>query len=171
MAIKLDLEKAYDRVSWDFISASLIAVGIPISLRKVTMSAIFSSSMQILWNGTPTQKFKPKRGIRQGCPLSPYLFLLCMEWLGHFIRAEIESGKWVPIHLSRTGPSVSHLFFTDDLMIFCKAQLDQARLLDSILTQFCEISRHQINVRKSNIFFSKDTEADVRNQINQLFGY
>ncbi|XP_012487975.1 uncharacterized protein LOC105801186 [Gossypium raimondii] len=94
-----------------------------------------------------------------------------MEWLGHFIQTEIDSGKWDPIHLSRTGPSVSHLFFADDLVIFCKAQLDQAHLLDSILTQFCEISGHQISVRKSNIFFSKDTEANVRIQINQLFGF
>jgi len=86
-----------------------------------------------------------------------------MEWLRHFIRTEIGSEKWTPIHLSCTGPSVSHLFFADDLVIFCKAQLDQARLLDSILTQFCKILGHQISVRKSNIFFSKDTDADVRN--------
>ncbi|KAG8490157.1 hypothetical protein CXB51_015895 [Gossypium anomalum] len=130
------------------------------------MSAISSSSMQILWNGVPTQKFKPKRGIRQGCLLSPYLFVLCMEWLGHFIRTEIETKNWAPIRLSRIGPSGSYLFFANDLVIFCKAQLDQARLLDNTLTQFCEISGHKISVRKSNIFFSKNTEADVRNQIN-----
>ncbi|KAA3462097.1 LINE-1 reverse transcriptase isogeny [Gossypium australe] len=63
MAIKLDLEKSYNRVSWEFISASMIAARIPIFLRNVTMSAISSSSMQILWNGMPTQKFKPVRGI------------------------------------------------------------------------------------------------------------
>ncbi|MBA0664477.1 hypothetical protein Goklo_004466 [Gossypium klotzschianum] len=129
MAIKLDLEKAYDR------------------------------------------KFKPIRGIRQGCPLSPYLFVLCMKWLGHFIRFEMEVGNWVPIRLSRTGPAVSHLFFADDLVIFCKAQLDQAILLDSIISQFYEISGHKISVRKSNIFFSKNIGVNVRNQISQLFRF
>ncbi|KAA3486878.1 LINE-1 reverse transcriptase isogeny [Gossypium australe] len=162
MAVKLDLEKAYDRVSWDFINVSLTAAGIPIFLRNVIMSAISSFTMQILWNRVPTQKFKPNRGIRQGCPLSPYLFVLCMEWLGHFIHSGIEVGTWDPIRLSRSGPPISHLFFADDLVIFCKAQIEQARLLESILSLFCEISGHKISVRKSNIFFSKNTEADNR---------
>lgn len=97
MAIKLDLEKAYDRVSWEFISASLSAVEIPLFLLSVIMSAISTSTMQILQNGAPTQKFKSVRGISQGCPLSPYLFVLCMDWLGHFICTEMEVGNWDPI--------------------------------------------------------------------------
>ncbi|KAA3488140.1 Retrovirus-related Pol polyprotein LINE-1 [Gossypium australe] len=161
MAVKLDLEKAYDRLSWDFINASLTAAGIPLFLHNVIMSAISSSTMQVLWNGVPTQKFKPNRGIRQGCPLSPYLFVLCMEWLGHFIQSGMEVGTWDPIRLSRSGPPVSHLFFADDLVIFCKAQIDQARLLASILSLFYEISGHKI----SNI------GDEVHNQISQLFGF
>ncbi|KAL1178166.1 hypothetical protein V6Z11_A03G079200 [Gossypium hirsutum] len=69
------------------------------------MSAISTSSMQILWNGVPFQPFKPLRGIRQGCPLSPYFFVLYMEWLGHFIRSEISTGKWHPIRLSSGLPN------------------------------------------------------------------
>ncbi|KAA3488943.1 reverse transcriptase [Gossypium australe] len=71
MAIKLDLEKAYDRVSWDFIEVSLVAAGFLEKIRKVIMNAISSSTMQILWNGVPSRSFKPVRGISQGCPLSP----------------------------------------------------------------------------------------------------
>ncbi|KAH1114932.1 hypothetical protein J1N35_008310 [Gossypium stocksii] len=92
MAIKLDLEKAYDRISWDFIEVTLVAIGILEFLRKVIMDAISLSTTQILWNGALSQSFKPLRGIRQGCPLSPYLFVVCMEWLGHIIRSEISSG-------------------------------------------------------------------------------
>ncbi|KAH1074896.1 hypothetical protein J1N35_027224 [Gossypium stocksii] len=79
-------------VSWDFISASLMAVEVPEFLRKVIISAISSSSMQILWNGVLTQKFKLARGIHQGCPLPLYFFVLCMDWLGHLIRADINIG-------------------------------------------------------------------------------
>ncbi|KAK5793700.1 hypothetical protein PVK06_034853 [Gossypium arboreum] len=107
----------------------------------------------------------------KGRPLSPYLFVFCMDWLSHLIRTEMEVGNWDPIRLSRAGLEISHLFFANDLVIFCKAQVDQARLLDSILSQFCRISRHKISVRKSSIFFSKDTEVDTRNQISQLFGF
>ncbi|KAA3465045.1 LINE-1 reverse transcriptase isogeny [Gossypium australe] len=139
-------------------------VGVPEFLRKVIMSAISSSSMQILWKGMPTHTFKPARGIRQGCPLLPYLFVLCMDWLGHLIRSNIDIGRWEPIKLSRSGPAISHLFFAGDLVIFCKAHIGQAWLLKSILDQFCEVSGHKISTRKSNIYFSKGTDNSDREQ-------
>ncbi|KAA3475886.1 RNA-directed DNA polymerase (Reverse transcriptase) [Gossypium australe] len=94
-----------------------------------------------------------------------------MEWLGLFIHSGMKAGIWDPIRLSRFGPPVSHLFFADDLVIFCKARMDQACYLKSIITLFCEISGHKISARKSNIFFSKNTEDESRNQISQLFGF
>ncbi|KAG8473137.1 hypothetical protein CXB51_035140 [Gossypium anomalum] len=95
MAIKLHLEKAYDRISWELINVSLVAAGIPEVLRK---------------NGVSSQSFKPVRGIRQGCPLSPYLFVLYMEWLGHLIRSEITAKRWKLIRLSRAlfGAPILH---------------------------------------------------------------
>ncbi|KAA3479708.1 LINE-1 reverse transcriptase isogeny [Gossypium australe] len=127
MAIKLDLEKAYDR------------------------------------------SFKPVRGIRQGYPLSPYLFVLCMEWLGHLIRSKMSTGRWTPIRLSRSGPSLSHLFFTDDLVIFSKAEMGQALLLKEILRRFCNFSGHKISERKSSMFFSKSVDSSLGDQISQFF--
>lgn len=79
MTINIDIEKAYDRVWWEFICASLHAACILNFLCNVIIFASTNSTMQILWNGTPTQKFRPTRAVRQGCPLSPYLFVLCME--------------------------------------------------------------------------------------------
>lgn len=67
--------------------------------------------MQVLWNGVPTEKFKPTRGERQRCHLSPYLFVLCMGWLGHNIHSSFVGKEWSPIRLSRTCPTLSHLFF------------------------------------------------------------
>lgn len=64
MTIKIDLEKAYDRVRWNFIKASLLATSIPLYLINVIMSFISNSIMQVLWNGAPLSKFKPVRGIR-----------------------------------------------------------------------------------------------------------
>ncbi|KAK5793328.1 hypothetical protein PVK06_034471 [Gossypium arboreum] len=121
MTIKINLEKAYDQVRWDFIDASLQATSILNYLRKVIISTISISTIQVLWNGVPMAKFRPARGIKQGCPLSPYLSVLCMEWLGHFIRSALSKGVWKPIRLSHSGPVFSHLFFVDDLVILCIA--------------------------------------------------
>ncbi|KAA3465143.1 LINE-type retrotransposon LIb DNA, Insertion at the S11 site-like protein [Gossypium australe] len=72
---------------------------------------------KILWNGVIIEFFKPIWGIRQGDPLSPYLFVLCMERLRHLVGEAVERGSWKPLFLSRRGLVVSHLFFTEDLMI------------------------------------------------------
>ncbi|KAK5776657.1 hypothetical protein PVK06_044617 [Gossypium arboreum] len=137
----------------------MTAVGIPESLRKVIMSTISSSSMHILWNGVSTRKFKLARGIRQGCPLSPYLFLLYMDWLGHLIRSDIDIGRWKPVQLSRFGPAISHIFFTDDLKIqnlgiYLGVPLLHNRVTKSTFSFVVDKVRHKLNnwdVRKLSI--------------------
>lgn len=90
--------------------------------------------------------------------------------MGHIIQSKIDIRRWKPIHLSRTGPAILRLFFEDDLVIFCKVELNQARL-KNILNQFCEISGHRISTRKNNIYFSKGVKDDTRNQITQMFSF
>ncbi|KAH1090330.1 hypothetical protein J1N35_017587 [Gossypium stocksii] len=171
MAVKIDLEKAYDRVSWELIEVSLRVAGIPEYLVSVIMNSISNFTMQVMWNGTPLPKFRPVRGIRQGCPLSPYLFMLCMEWLGHMIQSAISEGIWNPIRLSRDGPSISHLFFADDLVIFSRADPKHYSLLKKILDRFCSFSSHKINTRKTNIFFSKGVDESSIDLISRFFGF
>ncbi|KAL9412228.1 hypothetical protein AB3S75_045787 [Citrus x aurantiifolia] len=90
MAIKVDLEKAYDRLSWEFIKETLEFVGLPTNFIRIIMECITSGSMQILWNGKLTESFKTSRGIRQGDPISPYIFVLCIERLSHIINREVQ---------------------------------------------------------------------------------
>lgn len=78
MAIKIDLEKAYDRVRWDFIDAPLQVASIPAFLRNVIISSISNSTMQVLWNSVPTPKFRPTRGLDK-VALFPHIFL-CYAW-------------------------------------------------------------------------------------------
>lgn len=96
------------------------------------MSAISSSTMHVLWNGVPTWKFWPCRGVLQGCSLSPYLFILCMEWFGHSIHSAIDFSSWTPIRLACTCSLLSHLFFVDDLILFGHAEESQARVIKNI---------------------------------------
>lgn len=127
VGIKLDLEKAYDRVEWDFLESTLFTMGFPINLVNTIVLCVRSVSFSILINGSHSTTFKPKRGIRQGDPLSPYLFILCAEVLSGLITRCHEKGKLHDITIARNAPTLSHLFFADDSMIFCRAHKDEAR--------------------------------------------
>jgi hypothetical protein len=83
------------------------------------MHCVTSSSMTILWNKRRLPSFTPTRGLRQGNPLSPYLFV-CVEFLSQVIIKNVEGDQKKQVPLSRNGPPLSHLFFVDDVLLFCK---------------------------------------------------
>lgn len=90
MAVKVDLEKAYDRVSWSFLKEILRDVGFLEDLVKLMMFCIKSIELSILWNGKKLEPIKPRSGLRQGDPLSIYFFVLCMEVLGQRIESVVQ---------------------------------------------------------------------------------
>ena len=101
MAIKIDLEKAYDRLEWSFIRLTLQYFNLPQCWIDLIMSCISSSYLSILVNGEKTDSFAPSLGIHQGDPLSPYIFILCMEYLAWLIEVEVTNGSWKGIKVSR----------------------------------------------------------------------
>lgn len=93
MAIKVNLEKAYDRLRWDFIRDTLIQANFPPDMVNLIIQCITSTRMRVLWNGDTSDEFIPSRGIRQGDPLSPYIFMLCMERLAHIIKDSVSNNQ------------------------------------------------------------------------------
>jgi len=91
MAIKIDLEKAYNKLEWSFIKSMLIRYNFPDNIIELVLSCISSVSTSILLNGGSLEPFYPSRGIRQGDLLSPYIFILCMEFLGQLIQEKCEA--------------------------------------------------------------------------------
>lgn len=167
MAIKIDFEKAYDRLRWAFIRDTLLQMQIPYLLVNVIMQCISTASLQVLWNGEPTQPFYPSRGIRQGDPLSPYLFVMCMERLYQTIEEAIVNNKWRPIRASRNGPLLSNLFFADDIVLFAEADIDQANVINDCLTRFCLASGQKISCSKSRVYFSSNVSNEEKAAVSE----
>lgn len=135
------------------------------------MECVTSTSMNILWNGEVTESFLPQRGIRQGDPLSPYLFVLCIERMSHGINQAVADGVWKPIRLVKHGTPLTHLFSADNLRLFAEASVEQASIIDAILDSYCRSSEAKVNKAKTKIFFSRNVLPRVARTISNGLGF
>ena len=119
MAIKLDMSKAYDRVEWSYLEAIMRRMGFQDRWISLVMMCVSTMTYFVLINGEPRGTIIPTRGLRQGDPISPYLFLLCAKGLSTMIKRKERLGGLRGISVRRGAPSISHLFFADDSIIFC----------------------------------------------------
>lgn len=139
MVVKVDLEKAYDRIIGVFLERTLVAMGFDLNLTKLIMSGVISTKLSMLWNGEMLEPFVPQRGLQQGDPLSPYCFVICMEVLGKLIGAIVDIGCWKTIKLSRSRSNISHIFFANDLVLFREALSKQAKTMAYIMDVFATL--------------------------------
>lgn len=116
-AIKLDMSKAYDRVEWSFLQQMMLQMGFNHQWVGLIMKCISTVNYKIKVNGDYTEMIYPQRGLHQGDPLSPYLFILCAEGLSAMLQRAEETKKIVGVKICRRAPSVNHLFFADDSLI------------------------------------------------------
>ena len=108
---------------------------------------------------------KPTRGLRQGNPLSPYLFLLVSEGLNGLIQQAVTVGDLRGFSLCHNGPRISHLFFVDDTLLFCRAELKEVQTIQNILQKYELASRQNINSGKTTLFFGKSVSLVSKNAI------
>ncbi|CAL1360927.1 unnamed protein product [Linum trigynum] len=118
------------------------------------MMCVEGNMMKINWNGTLTDWILPSRGVRQGDPMSPYLFVLCMERLSHRINVAVENNQWKPLSLTSLGFKLSRLFFADDLILFSESGTNHMEVIKRCLEDFCESSGQKVNLNKSMMFVS-----------------
>lgn len=132
------------------------------------MSYVSSVSFEVVVNGGKSAGFKPSRGLRQGDPLSPYLFILGQEVLSRLIEHDLWLTNVVGIRTSISGPTISHVMFVDDIVLFSKASKKDAENLVKILEKYCKWSGQAINRGKLGVFFSKHTHSQVRRSIKGI---
>lgn len=135
MALKLYMSKAYEKIEWKFFKSIMLKLGF--HLKWVSWIVMFISAItySILVNGVPHKCAKPSRGIRQGDHLSPYLFIMCVKALSCLLLHANNYGYVSSFPMGKDSLRVSYLFFVDDSLIFCKANLiEWSRMLYLIFT-------------------------------------
>ena len=114
--------------------------------------------------------FQPTRGLRQGDPLSPYLFLICMEVLTRVLRKAILTKKSsIGFKITPKAEKIPCLLFADDSLLFCRTNLESCRHLSNLLSKFCQSSGQLINFHKSSVTFSKNASAHDRQVVSSIF--
>eukprot|EP00253_Pinus_taeda_P012787 PITA_12787 len=170
MLMQLDLSKAYDKVSWTYLEAILEAFGFSKQWIKWILALIKSLRYSILVNGTPSTPFSPSRGIRQGDPLSPLLFVILMEGLSRLIAKRKEDGQIKGLQPIRSCPATTHQQFVDDTMLHGTATLKEATAFRDILHLFSRALGMEINFSKSTIFFFNTHQA-IQSHLSRLLGF
>lgn len=123
-----------------------------IGLMMICVKRVYYS---VLINGEPKGKIIPTRGLRQGDPISPYLFLLCAEGLIATLRKEESEGMISGVSVCKGALQISHLLFADDYIIFGKASIDEGNKVRKVLTNYEKESDQKLNKEKTSLFFSR----------------
>ena len=140
-ALKIDMTKAYDRVDWKFLKAVLISMNFSQNWVKWILQSVTTVQYTLLVNGSLSQTFKPKKGLRQGDPLSPYLFLLCANVLSLALIQAEQHKKIQGIRVGRNGCTSTNLLFVDDSLLFFRKDSNSIDNIQCVLQWYCSISR------------------------------
>ncbi|XP_057811401.1 uncharacterized protein LOC131025621 [Salvia miltiorrhiza] len=171
MACKVDIKKAFDTIRWEFIMQVLRANGYHETFIN-WISIIFKSArLSILYNGQLTGYFPCSRGVRQGDPLSPILFGIAEDVLSHLISSCVNSRHLVPMRFSRATNFPTHLFYADDIIIFCNATIRNACKLRQVLNYYEGMSGQKCSQEKSNVIFGKGVSIASKREIQRALGF
>ncbi|XP_060960654.1 uncharacterized protein LOC133031222 [Cannabis sativa] len=170
MALKLDMSKAYDRVEWSYLQEIMSRMGFHDKWIYLLMRCITSVRYNVLHGGNVVGPFTPTRGIRQGDPLSTYLFIICAEGLSMLINSAESNRTIHGCRVARGAPSITHMLFADDSYLFCQASIGAAQGVRNLLSEFEQASGQKVNIAKSSIFFNPNSDAQTRSHISAILG-
>jgi hypothetical protein len=171
MFLKMDMEKAFDRMEWNFLLAILEILGFSSTWISWIKIYISTPSFSILLNDSPSGYFSPSKGLRQGDPLSPFLFILGSEVFSRLMFKEESLGSLQGLQIARNCPTIHHLLFADDLLIFGKATVIVATSIKSCLDKYCRWFGQSINASKSSIRFRKNILSSKIKAISNIIPY
>ncbi|GJW05389.1 RNA-directed DNA polymerase, eukaryota, reverse transcriptase zinc-binding domain protein [Tanacetum coccineum] len=161
-ALKIDIAKAYDTVDWNFLEQIMKNFGFHDKFIGWVMTCVSSAAFSICLNGERHGYFKSGRGLRQGDPMSPYLFTLVMEVLTLMVQRRIERDNQFKYHWGCKEIKLAQLCFANDLLMLCNGDYKSVEILKKGLMEFSKTSGLIPNMRKSTIFFGSIKEVEKK---------
>lgn len=149
---------------------SLHSFGFSSKVNALITGCVSVESVDLLINGSIISKIDMQRGIRQGNPLSPFLFIMYAKLLSRMLLKFEQEGKLHGIKIGKTSPAISYILFADDILLFYRANLDDVKGILECLDKFCRWTGQKINFAKSGCFFLKNTPRKVKSEIKKLCG-
>ncbi|XP_071714513.1 uncharacterized protein [Rutidosis leptorrhynchoides] len=158
-AFKVDIQKAYDTVSWSFLESILFRFGFHRVMVRWIMKCVTSVSFSLNINGELHGYFKGNRGLRQGDPMSPYLFTLVMEVLSMLLVRNARDCNDFRYHPKCEDQEIINLCFADDLFMFSHADLYSIDVISRALDEFKACLGLVPSMPKSIAYFSNVSNA------------
>lgn len=168
--LKLDMNKAYDRVNWEFLFGMLWTMGFSQTWVDWIKQWVTTVSFSVAVNGKWSATFRPLCGLRQGDPLSPCLFILVAQAFSDGLQEFASANVCRGISVSSRSPCISHLLFADDCFIFMEYLKEHAWCLKWVLDIYCQQAGQRINFNKSELFVSPNMSVEDRNTLSSIFG-
>lgn len=165
---KVDFNKAYDNVNWGFLLSVMEQMGFPDLWCKWIHGILSSARSSVLVNGSPTFEFQCGKGMRQGDPISPFLFLMVMEALSCMMKKAERGCAVSGVSLPNGGPSLTHLLYADDCTFVGEWAESNIKKVHIILRCFFICSGLRINLCKSHLFGVGVEEAEVTRVANGM---
>lgn len=169
LCLKLNMMKAFDRVSWEYLELLLVKFGFLAFYVRIVINYLSSTRLSVLINGVPSGVFQPNRGVKQGDLLSPLLFILSSEGFSKGLKAPVVTDRLQPIRLGRMPFHITHLAYADDLLVFLRGTVRTLRGFQSFLTSYETASGQKVNYNKSSFIPSSIHHCSTGGDLGTFF--
>ncbi|XP_075099715.1 uncharacterized protein LOC142176349 [Nicotiana tabacum] len=168
--LKLDMTKAYDRVSWLFLTKVLRKMGFTERLIGIVFGLVSNNWYSILINGQAHGFFKSSRGVKQGDLVSPTLFILAAETLSRGLNALHTNLYFCGFGMPKWSPKINHLAYADDMIIFSSSDETSLMLIMQVLKAYEAASGQLVNKTKSAVYLHHLTDMEVVSKVERITG-
>ncbi|KAJ1695019.1 hypothetical protein LUZ63_011717 [Rhynchospora breviuscula] len=153
--LKADVSKAFDKLNWHFLAKAMRHLNVPAKFISIMMSSYQRAQVSININGRGDGFITPTRGLRQGCPMSPYAFIMAMELMSRMLDQAEKEGIIKGVKLAHSGPTITHLLYADDLVLMGNTSRNELENFSGLLRKFGKVSGLLMNPEKSKLWMAK----------------